>query len=790
MSSTALRAPLGYGRCAGRDHRDQLAELLRDLQAGGSFATRRITPCGDLDIDVRGVGSLRLPVSAVQGKELRLVARPAKYGHGADTVLDRRIRDTWEVPKSRVRIDKRRWNQTLAPMLDVIRGDLGLPDTTRLRAELHSMLVYEPDQFFAGHQDSEKSDDMIGSLIVMLPSTSTGGDLLVEHRGRSERYQGSASSLVFVAFYSDTRHEVLPVERGYRVALTYNLMLTGDTATVRSDPDLAAAASALLEQHFSQSPEPRWRGDRLAGEPPDRLVFLLDHHYTERGLAWAHLKGIDAARAAVIAEAAELAGCDLGLAHAQIQETWECYDDTPGLGRRRRYWDDGPESGGDGLELGDLLDSSVAVTAAAGTAVAFDAHVSSAELVAATPSVELTPHDTEYTGYMGNWGNTMDRWYQRAAIVVWPRTRAFALQAKADPVAAAYQILATIDTTPDDAAGMVTTLLRFWPDSARRLDQRTLLPTTLRLAWELADHEHATALLEPFGIEALASRDATVVLALTEHHGLDWLDHQITTWFRNRSRHTTGTTPERAAWVADLPELIAALHDDPHAAESTRVPVVRTLIAHAWAWLDTALTQAAAVPTPSRRDAMLTDLAEPVLGVLRATAIANTDDLRSHAVEALSRPNTCLEPVLANVIAAAGDLSPDDLRDAGITTLARTLAEAITRDLAEPERAPGDWSIPRFDDSTCCGDCARLASFLHDPTEQQLTWPLAKPRRQHIHHRIDEAELPVTHQTLRQGSPQKLVVTKTDELFRHDAQQRRTARARLDIALRVLETTR
>ncbi|MFN3215580.1 MAG: 2OG-Fe(II) oxygenase, partial [Acidimicrobiales bacterium] len=228
----------------GRQHRDELAELLADLRAEGSYATRRTAPAADLGIDVRGVGSIGLPVSAAQAKELRLVARPAKYGHGTETVLDRRVRDTWEVPKSRVRVDKRRWNQTLLPILDTIRADLGLPDTTRLRAELHSMLVYESGQFFAGHQDSEKSDDMIGSLVVMLPSNSTGGDLLVEHRGQSERYQGSASSLVFVAFYSDTRHEVLPVERGYRVVLTYNLMLTGDTTTASFDPNIAAAAAA------------------------------------------------------------------------------------------------------------------------------------------------------------------------------------------------------------------------------------------------------------------------------------------------------------------------------------------------------------------------------------------------------------------------------------------------------------------------------------------------------------------------------------------------------------------
>lgn len=112
--------------------------------------------------------------------------------------------------------------------------------------------------------NSEKSDDMIGTLVVMLPSNSTGGELVVEHRGQSERYQGSASSLVFVAFYGDTRHEVLPVERGYRVALTYNLGLTGSSSATATDAGCASEVADLLDVHFS-------RTQHLAGqatEPP------------------------------------------------------------------------------------------------------------------------------------------------------------------------------------------------------------------------------------------------------------------------------------------------------------------------------------------------------------------------------------------------------------------------------------------------------------------------------------------------------------------------------------------
>ncbi len=408
--------------------REELADMLRGLRSGGSFATRRTAPVNDLTIEVRGLGPLRLPVTAAQAKELRLLAHPAKYGRGEQTILDRSVRDTWEVPRSRVKIDKRRWNNTLRPMLDTIRNDLGLPTTSSLKAELHSILVYEPHQFFAPHQDSEKDDQMIGSLVVMLPSNSRGGELVVEHHGESIQYRGSASSLTFVAFYADTRHEVLPLERGYRVVLTYNLMLAGDTTPTKGDAAALATAAELLEKHFEHAPEPRWRGDTQGQDPPDRLVFLLDHQYTERGLRWSQLKGDDTSRADVLRQAAHRAGCETALGHAEIQETWDCYNSGPPPWRHRDWpsRDDDPDH--TDFELGDLLDCTVEITPAAGEVSGFDPYVMSAELATSTPSVELTPYDTEYTGYMGNWGNTMDRWYRRAAIVIWPQSRSFAVR--------------------------------------------------------------------------------------------------------------------------------------------------------------------------------------------------------------------------------------------------------------------------------------------------------------------------------------------------------------------------
>ena len=52
-------------------------------------------------------------------------------------------------------------------------------------------------------------------------------------------------------------------------------------------------------------------------------MFLLDHEYTQRGLAWHRLKGADAERAALLRAAAERAGCETVLALAEVKETWD-----------------------------------------------------------------------------------------------------------------------------------------------------------------------------------------------------------------------------------------------------------------------------------------------------------------------------------------------------------------------------------------------------------------------------------------------------------------------------------
>ncbi len=123
---------------------------------------------------------------------------------------------------------------------------------------------------------------------------------------------------------------------------------------------------------------------------------------------------------------------------------------------------------------------------------------------------------------------------------------------------------------------------------------------------------------------------------------------------------------------------------------------------------------------------------------------------------------------------AAATLARDDADgNTGFGGLAADCARRIRTRLARPQRASGDWSIG-LPGGCNCELCATLGLFLEDETGRVFEWPLAKQRRQHIHSRIALAELPVTHETRRQGSPHFLVLTKAETLFTREQEARIT----------------
>ncbi len=120
--------------------------------------------------------------------------------------------------------------------------------------------------------------------------------------------------------------------------------------------------------------------------------------------------------------------------------------------------------------------------------------------------------DSEYEGYMGNWGNTLDRWYHRAAVVVWPREQAFANRAETSPAWALEELaaMASAGGVPG-ARAAAATLAPFW-DSVLRAgtpEERSrisgLFGKALRTADAVADAATAAMLLRSFRVENLTA---------------------------------------------------------------------------------------------------------------------------------------------------------------------------------------------------------------------------------------------------------------------------------------------
>lgn len=76
---------------------------------------------------------------------------------------------------------------------------------------------------------------MIGSLVVCLPVSFKGGNLLIRHHGQEVEFDWAADSgqaIQWAAFYSDCEHEIKHITEGHRVTITYNLCVTEPVGSV------------------------------------------------------------------------------------------------------------------------------------------------------------------------------------------------------------------------------------------------------------------------------------------------------------------------------------------------------------------------------------------------------------------------------------------------------------------------------------------------------------------------------------------------------------------------------
>jgi hypothetical protein len=748
---------------------NEVTAALAAIEAGGTFATELACGSDDLHLEVKGVGPIRFPILPATARKLCAVARPAPFGRRGETLHDASVRDTLEIAASQIKIHARSWRRTLEPQLAILRRHLGVPDRGKLTATLDKMLVYGPGQFFASHQDSERADDMVGSLVVELPSRHEGGGFVVEHRGEKKVFRGAARGVLdlsLLAFYADCHHEVKPVDSGYRITLTYHLIFHGEPGD-RAPLPLSAVKrlAASVKAYFTTPIAPTY--SRSAPEQPDRLIYLLDHEYTQKSLRWGHLKDADQRRTDALREVAGRLDCEVFLALADVHENWSCEEDDWGgrYGRRGWYRHDDElkkDRGAAEYELIELVTTDVELRHWVGpdglVVPGISSKPASNEVCSTRASAEMDPFKSEHEGNMGNYGNTVDRWYHRAALVIWPRERDFVVRAKISPSWAMKHLTARITAgAMIEARLRANQLLPFWNRTASQETGEAFVLQLLTVAASLNDADLAFGLLSPLGPHQLGQRAAPVFAALVGRHGVLWAQRVFAAWAEG-FRHDT--TP----WLPVLPRLSEVLTA---AGEQGKALAL---------WL-----LSREVATLKKRHAVELELRDilgeeganrhldDLLALLETAAVIGAPDLRDDLVAFLVAPATALPLMAAGALLqkCREARTPAAVRAFGLQTLYRHVVDSLEEVLAKKVRSPDDWSFEP--PSGCkCELCKELSAFLRDRAKIQYPWPLAKERRRHIHGILDRHGLPVTHTTVRRGSPQTLVLTKQEALFERE----------------------
>jgi len=401
----------------------QILEVMQSIEGSGSFVSSGNTDFVMPGLHINGFGEVPLPLTAETAKSLIALAEKAPFGKGSETVKDTNVRSAWEIDASKISFNNKAWDEKIKGIINELKEDLGI-EKHKVKASLYKLLIYEKGDFFLSHIDSEKEKGMFGTLVVGLPSSHAGGELVVRFEGRKEGRKESISfveasnnyQIPFAAFYADCEHELKPVTEGYRMCLTYNLVQSSKKKI--SSPEFGKQVvelSALLKS-WSKSP----------GNLPG--VFLLDHQYTPTNMSIQSLKHHDLPRAEALLLAAEKADfhASLGLVtHYQMGQL-EGVDSYDYYGRTRYNDDeDEQEDDADGYmgEVYEEYTELISPEEEVDTPSLGNIDVDQDKLISLAKLGDDAPIEKVSEGYTGNAGMTMEYWYHYGAITFWPKEK-------------------------------------------------------------------------------------------------------------------------------------------------------------------------------------------------------------------------------------------------------------------------------------------------------------------------------------------------------------------------------
>ena len=270
---------------------------------------------------------------------------------------------------------------------------------------------------------TEKAPGMIATMIISLPSEHVGGEVALSLGNQKQTLQteaGSEFETRFLAWYADVNHAIKPVTSGHRLVLTYNLIRRDAPTKPIPTPSALYDTAKNIQSAIS-----RWAlacGDECRDS---RMLYMLEHDYSEANFGLANLKGKDQLRARYLTEAAKGNDVCVYLAHFEHTKSGGC-DDGDG------YYDNV-----DTHEIIDELDSDWKIKTLFtpdGTAIASEMDLSEEEFLGEVNFPD-GPDDEEYEGWTGNEGANTTHFYRRSCIIMFPRSERGEIISAAESVA-------------------------------------------------------------------------------------------------------------------------------------------------------------------------------------------------------------------------------------------------------------------------------------------------------------------------------------------------------------------
>jgi hypothetical protein len=245
---------------------------------------------------------------------------------------------------------------------------------------------------------------MFATIIIILPSEHTGGQVCVSHGTKKDTFDTAISSAVgfsLLAWYTDVKHKVKPITSGFRLALSYKLIHTARNTLPPSIPDSTGAIDTLTTVLRN------WEQNRY-GDYVEKVAYILDHEYSSKSLKRASLKGADAHLVAVLVRVCKKEALDINFHLACIEHTISgTADMDSGYGTEWMYGKGGKRRWGQSgfrMESFDGADTEIlkVVTLDGNPVEARKFTLVEDDFMPKTVFEELDPDYTQYSGYMGN----------------------------------------------------------------------------------------------------------------------------------------------------------------------------------------------------------------------------------------------------------------------------------------------------------------------------------------------------------------------------------------------------